>query len=111
MGMRITPATVKVLQALMEAPAARYYGYALMRATRLKSGSLYPILERLESAGWVDSQWEEIDETKEGRPPRRYYQLTALGQECASQAIDDFFAQFGVTVTTGRSRLGRVIMP
>jgi PadR family transcriptional regulator, regulatory protein PadR len=102
--MRITASTIKVLQALVEAPADSHYGYALMRTTGLKSGSLYPILERLEHAGWVDSQWEAIDEQREGRPPRRYYQLTALGQRNATQAISEFLAQFGVTVTDSRPR-------
>jgi len=95
--MRMTPATVKVLQALMKAPDAQHYGYALMRATGLKSGSLYPILERLERTGWVDSQWEEIDDRQEGRPPRRYYQMTTLGQQGACTVIREFLAQFGVS--------------
>jgi PadR family transcriptional regulator PadR len=104
MGMRITPATVKVLQALLHAPADPHYGYALMRTTRLKSGSLYPILERLEHAGWVDSQWEKSNEQHEGRPPRRYYQLTGLGQEHAARAVGEFLAQFGVTDTASNPR-------
>lgn len=102
--MRITPATVKVLQALMQGPTARHYGYELMRTTRLKSGSLYPILERLDNAGWVDSHWEEINEQHEGRPPRRYYQLTGLGKKRAAHAVDEFLAQFGVTVTGSTPR-------
>jgi DNA-binding PadR family transcriptional regulator len=102
--MRITPATIKVLQALMNAPVAPHYGYALMRVTGLKSGSLYPILERLEHAGWVASRWEEVNEQHEGRPPRRYYQLTGLGQEHAARAVGEFLTQFGVKVTLGRPR-------
>ena len=50
-----------------------------MRDTGLASGTLYPILVRLERAGWVEAQWEDIDPTVEGRPSRRYYRLTPLG--------------------------------
>jgi PadR family transcriptional regulator PadR len=90
MSVRLSPATVQVLQALMEKDAPRQYGYSLMRATGLKSGSLYPILERLESAGWVESEWETIDEQKPGRPPRRYYRLTGFGHETAPREIQEY---------------------
>jgi PadR family transcriptional regulator, regulatory protein PadR len=94
--MRVTPATVKVLQALLSDPTAQHYGYELMRATKVKSGSLYPILERLEYAGWLESRWEKVDERQEGRPSRRYYMLTALGQRRAGRAVEEFLAQFGI---------------
>jgi DNA-binding PadR family transcriptional regulator len=48
---------------------------------------VHPILARLEGRGWLDSRWEEIDPTVEGRPARRYYRLTADGAEAAHQAL------------------------
>lgn len=52
------------------------YGLAIMRKTGLKSGTVYPILRRMESAGWVSGKREECDpETR--RPARRLYELTA----------------------------------
>ena len=53
----------------------------------LPSGTVHPILARLEGRGWLDSRWEEIDPTVEGRPARRYYRLTADGAEAARQAL------------------------
>lgn len=102
MSVRLSPATVKVLQAMTKTASARQYGYSLMRATALKSGSLYPILERLEHAGWVESEWETVDEQKPGRPPRRYYRLTALGREQAPQAVAEYLHKAGPLSGTGK---------
>jgi DNA-binding PadR family transcriptional regulator len=76
---RMTTAVVKVIAALLEQPDVERYGLDLMRGTGLPSGTLYPILVRLERAGWLDPSWEDIDPVAEGRPARRYYRLTPLG--------------------------------
>lgn len=73
---RITMAVAQVLAALLEEPSAERYGLDLMRATGQPSGTIYPILIRLQRAGWVESNWENVDPSQEGRPPRRYYRLT-----------------------------------
>lgn len=73
---RITMAVAQVLAALLEDPTAERYGLDLMRATGQPSGTIYPILVRLQRAGWVEATWEDVDPTQEGRPPRRYYRLT-----------------------------------
>src|SRR4051812_33029515 len=76
---RVTAAVSKVLAAFLEDPAADRYGLDLMRATGHPSGTLYPILLRLQHAGWVEAVWEELDPVAAGRPPRRYYRLTPDG--------------------------------
>ena len=58
---------------------------------RLSPGTLYPILLRLESAGWFVSRWEAIDPVSAGRPRRRLYRLTPSGLARASE----IFASFG----------------
>jgi DNA-binding PadR family transcriptional regulator len=75
----MTTSVLKVVAALLADPAAERYGLQLMQATHLPSGTLYPILVRLERAGWVESRWEQTDPAAEGRPTRRYYRLTADG--------------------------------
>lgn len=77
--MRVTGALLKVLRALLEEPGAETYGLDLLRATHLKSGTVYPLLDRLELAGWVTSRWEDVDPAAEGRPRRRLYTLTGAG--------------------------------
>jgi DNA-binding PadR family transcriptional regulator len=47
----------------------------------------HPILARLEGVGWLTSRWEDIDPRAEGRPARRYYQLTPNGLELARAAL------------------------
>lgn len=57
------------------------YGFEIMRAADLPSGTVYPLLRRLEASGMVESQWEDADTAHdEGRPPRRYYGVTKEGR-------------------------------
>jgi DNA-binding PadR family transcriptional regulator len=57
------------------------YGFDLMDATGLPSGTVYPLLRRLEARGLVRSRWERAGAAHgEGRPRRRYYEITALGE-------------------------------
>jgi DNA-binding PadR family transcriptional regulator len=54
-----------------------------MKAAKLPSGTLYPMLARLQQEGLVDSEWEPQRHDAGGRPPRKYYQLTAEGARVA----------------------------
>ena len=83
--LRITIPLLKVLEAMLEAPHGNHWGFEIMKRTGLKSGTLYPLLARLETAGWVDSGWE--DQTELGRPRRRYYRLTGLGATSARMEL------------------------
>jgi PadR family transcriptional regulator PadR len=76
---KVTTTVAKVLRVFLEDPKAARYGLELMRATGLPSGSLYPVLARLERAGWVQSKREKVDPVAVGRPPRRYYELSPEG--------------------------------
>ena len=60
---------------------------SLGTAAGLPSGTVHPILARLETVGWLESRWEEIDPRAEGRPARRYYHLTPDGIELARSAL------------------------
>ena len=75
--MRMTGPLERVLGAFLADPAAPRYGYDLMKAARLPSGTLYPLLARLEREKLVTSAWETPQE--EGQRPRKYYQLTGEG--------------------------------
>ena len=76
-----------VLQTLAEEPDQQRYGLEIVDATGLLPGTIYPILARLEQAGWVHSEWEVVDESAAGRPRRRYYRLTADGVSAAAAAL------------------------
>jgi DNA-binding PadR family transcriptional regulator len=75
--------TQALLSALADGGDNWRHGYDLSRETGLKSGTLYPILIRLEQQGWLDAQWE--DEPAPGKPRRHLYRLTALGVEEAQR--------------------------
>jgi DNA-binding PadR family transcriptional regulator len=62
----------------MERPTDWRYGYELSRETGLKSGTLYPILMRLEKYRLLEARWVA---TQEGVPPRHTYRLTPNGLE------------------------------
>ncbi len=77
--MKLTRPLERVLRVLIADPAAPHYGYDLMKAARLPSGTLYPMLARLQQQGLVESEWETRREDAGGRPPRKYYRLTGEG--------------------------------
>jgi PadR family transcriptional regulator PadR len=67
--------------AILHAVAAgQQFGFDIIEATGLTSGTVYPTLDRLESYGYLRSRWEnEAAAHREGRPARRYFTLTASG--------------------------------
>ncbi len=83
MPVKLTGPLERVLRAFLADASARHYGYDLMKAAGLASGTLYPMLARLEDQGLVTSQWEPQREDSGGRPPRKYYQLTGEGARVA----------------------------
>lgn len=87
-GPRMTLQTQLVLRALLEDPARQRYGLELCALAGLPSGTIYPILARLEQLGWVDSTWEDpaVHEAA-GRPRRRFYRITEDGAEQARLAL------------------------
>ena len=83
----MTIPTQLVLQALLADPTAELYGVEIGTAAGLPSGTVHPILARLEGLGWLKSRWEDINPRVAGRPARRYYRLTATGAESAEAAL------------------------
>jgi PadR family transcriptional regulator PadR len=87
---RLSLQTLQVLEAFLDQPADSLSGADVQRRSRLASGTLYPILLRLEAAGWFASRWESIDPVAAGRPRRRLYRLTPGGLSRASEVFAIF---------------------
>ena len=87
---RMSLQTLRVLDAFLESPTDELSGADVQRRSHLASGTLYPILLRLESAGWFVSRWEAIDPASAGRPRRRLYRLTPTGLARASEVFASF---------------------
>lgn len=85
--LRMTLATQLVLRAVLAEPTRETYGLQICHDAGLPSGTIHPILARLERLGWLESHWEDVVPEDEGRPRRRYYKLTEDGAERARIAL------------------------
>jgi PadR family transcriptional regulator, regulatory protein PadR len=81
---RLSPETLLVLEKFVERPANWRYGYDISRETGLKSGTLYPILMRLEKHSLLEAEWVV---TENGVPPRHTYRLTRKGLNLAKAKL------------------------
>lgn len=98
---RITLAVATVLRVFIDAPTEARYGYELMRRTGFASGKLYPILARLESAGWLTKERELIDPAEAGRPPRSMYRITGAALQQARLELAALSAQLAARPDKG----------
>jgi DNA-binding PadR family transcriptional regulator len=87
---RISGPTLKLLKLLLENPRQRRSGAEISKITRLGSGTLYPLLQRLEIAKWIEGDWENVEPSEVGRPKRRLYKLTQSGQVAATKELAQY---------------------
>lgn len=80
--MKVTHSLVLVTVAILEMDReddGRIWGYALSKKSGIRSGVLYPQLDRMLGQGWLEDHWEEQEHARK-RPPRRYYTVTDVGR-------------------------------
>ncbi len=98
---RMTYATALVLQAL---DSGHRHGFDIIDATNLRSGTVYPLLRRLQEAGLITSKWERISIARSSnRPPRKYYELNKAADELVALAKKRFPSLSAVPTTTQAS--------
>jgi DNA-binding PadR family transcriptional regulator len=90
----ITPKMAMVLKVFLEDPDQPRYGFELMKLTGMASGSLYPMLARLEGAGWLTRGKENIDPRAAGRPVRTNYAITGAAVTVARVQLAALSEQF-----------------
>ncbi|MEU9777309.1 helix-turn-helix transcriptional regulator [Streptomyces sp. NPDC047968] len=111
---KMTPHTQTVLRALLGKGvdgerrtvvlSDGLYGLELSRLSGLPNGTLFPILERLRQARWVERYWEQDDRAEaEGRPRRRFYRITQKGADLAPLAL----AEADAARVGSASKIGR----
>jgi DNA-binding PadR family transcriptional regulator len=94
----VSTATALVLDALSR---GFRYGFDILDATGLPSGTVYPILRRLEADGCVTSRWEAARVAQQDqRPPRRYYALSPAG----TALLDEARGRFPILAAAARLR-------
>jgi len=86
---RMTVQTQAVLRVLLDDPPTARYGSDIADQAGFATGTIYPILARLErEAGWLEGFWEDAAlALDEGRPRRRYYRLRPDGIESVRLAL------------------------
>ena len=96
-------ATEDVLLFLLNDAHVSRYGLEIMRGTDMSSGTLYPILDRLEDRGLVVGEWEDVAPEAAGRPRRRYYRLSDDGVAYASEVRASVVRRLGAPAFGGAS--------
>jgi PadR family transcriptional regulator, regulatory protein PadR len=76
---RMTIPTQVILSTFANRPLERLSGADIFKCTGIGSGTIYPVLIRLEKAGWLKSEKEDIDPKEAGRPARTFYRFTPQG--------------------------------
>jgi PadR family transcriptional regulator PadR len=79
--LRITEATLDVLEVLLHSPE-EWYGFKIAQKIGRSTGSVFTILARLERSGWAVSEWETRQPSERGALKRLYW----LSQEGADRA-------------------------
>lgn len=97
---RLSGPTLKVLKLMLENPRQGFSGADFSRRLGIGSGTLYPLLARLENASWVKSEWEDVEPSEAGRPRKRFYRLTGQGQIRARKALAELQTDAGILVWT-----------
>lgn len=98
--MPLTYTALFVLQALSQ---GHRFGFDIMDATGLPSGTVYPALRRLETSGLVQSSWEDDGNArKANRPRRRNYQLTRDGRAQLAESAERYHAVARLFVPRGK---------
>jgi PadR family transcriptional regulator, regulatory protein PadR len=105
----MTAQTFSVIAVLLTDPSAEWYGFDLADRTNLQTGTLYPILARLENADWLRSHWEDVDPHVAHRPRRRLYSLTAHGEASARRELADHLDR--ITPKAGRRAPAPEVQP
>lgn len=98
-SLRLSHQALRVLKAFLDAFSedvrAELAGADLMKAARVSSGTLYPILLRFEKAGLLISRWEDDRPEDLGRPRRRFYTMTPSGAQIAHEALRELSSPLG----------------
>ena len=94
--MRLTYPTAIVLLAVSR---GFRYGFDIMDASELPSGTVYPILARLEKAGFIRGRWEPAESAqRDKRPTRRYYEISAAGTKALARSVEHYRTLGGISL-------------
>lgn len=88
MAKRLTHSEAIVLQVIAK---GYRHGFDVIEQTGIAGGTVYPALRRLERQRLLRSRWERATVAREeGRPPRKYYEITEQGRVALQDALERF---------------------
>lgn len=96
---RLSHQGLRVLRKFLDEPRGKFSGSEIADELRIGSGTLYPLLGRFEDLGWLGSEWEAIDPSEAKRPRKRFYYITAVGQNEAGALFRELGPQGGLAWT------------
>jgi PadR family transcriptional regulator, regulatory protein PadR len=87
----VKPLSLAAVAVLSAVSRSVRHGFDIMDTTELPSGTVYPVLGRLERDGYMRSKWEpQSVAQREKRPPRRYYEITASGSRALAASVEHY---------------------
>ncbi len=90
---RLSDEAARVLKLFLRDPSRDIFGLEVLAETGIQSGSLYPILHRLQHQQLLTARWEPLSTaTSQGRRPRRLYRLDSANADRASDALAEWQA-------------------
>ena len=94
--MKINGRTLEVMLFFAARSRKEFSGYDLSKALGIASGTLYPLLVKMEGAGLLYSRWEDGDPQKMGRPRRRYYRINGQGIRAVTTRMRDIDPRYAL---------------
>jgi PadR family transcriptional regulator, regulatory protein PadR len=101
----LSPQSLAVVAVLAEATHQWRHGYDITAEAGVKSGTLYPLLMRLEAQGLLEAQW--VESNLPGRPPRHVYRLTAAGRKWVASLAEPLAARRAASMALRPARARR----
>lgn len=89
LGVNVTRTLLDVVSILKRVYPNPIVGADLCRETGIATGTIYPMLRRLEQKGWLTSEWEDTDPHIRKQSKRRIYWITELGREKCSEILSE----------------------
>ena len=105
-AVQLTNRVAQVLMPFIHHPDEAWFGTQLMKRLHMSSGTLYPILARLEKAEFLISFWEPISPLAEARPRRRGYTLNREHEDKILRQLTELFMTTSVFATEGEESHG-----
>jgi DNA-binding PadR family transcriptional regulator len=94
---RVRPLSLASVRVLAAIARGTRHGFDIMEECGLPSGTVYPILARLEHAGLIRGKWEAAGVAqRDKRPPRRYYEISAAGSKVLARSTA-YYRSLGAT--------------